>query len=275
MLTTKQALIREEVSAGTGADIELAVDTSGHQTGLRIWFADLERTRSPIVDLRPSGLNRYEARLTFGHFAGPTLAQMMQADDEEVQLARALVSTVARTANVTLTDGQDLADWKITESGFGIRAERRGLQDRFGDETLISTCRDLVIPILAAMAELYGYDPVEESSFPDLEAGLEGSVRLAVVRRRERNPRNRLLCLRIHGQACSVCGLDPKSRYGAAGSIIEVHHLQPLAASGKPRAYNPETDLVPLCPSCHRAVHTRRPSPWSPQELKAILTSDD
>lgn len=275
MLATKQALIREEVSAGTGAEIELAVDRSGHQTGLRIWFADLERTRSPIVDLRPSGLNRYEARLTFGHFAGLTLAQMMQADDEEVQLARALVATVARTADVTLTDGQDLAHWKITESGFGIRAERRGLQDRFGDETLISTCRDLVIPILAAMAELYGYDPVDESSSSDFEAGLEGTVRLTVVRRRERNPRNRLLCLRIHGEVCSVCGLDPKSRYGSAGSIIEVHHLQPLASSGEPRAYNPETDLVPLCPSCHRAVHTRRPTPWSPQELKAMLTSDD
>ena len=31
--------------------------------------------------------------------------------------------------------------------------------------------------------------------------------------------------------------------------------------------YDPATDLIPLCPNCHRAVHTRRPVPWTPANL--------
>ena len=75
------------------------------------------------------------------------------------------------------------------------------------------------------------------------------------MNRRERNPRNRLLCLQIHGEVCAVCDLDPRTAYGDAGSIIEVHHLQQLASSDKARHYDPAVDLVPLCPNCHKAVH--------------------
>lgn len=274
MLAAKRELIRQEISDGTGADIDLEVDRTGVQTGLRIWFSDLGRTRSPIIELRPRGLKRYEAQLSFGSFAGSTIDQMMQADDEEVTLARALVSTVARSATVGFSDGQNLEAWKIDGPGFSLTAEKRGVEDRFGDEALIHTCRELVIPVLGAMAELYGYDPVEEIADSGETPILEGAVTLAMVRRRERNPRNRLLCLRIHGEVCQVCGLDPRHRYGDAGDIIEVHHLQPLSLTGEPRPYDPETDLAPLCPTCHRAAHTRRPLPWTPDELREKMNAD-
>ncbi len=105
----------------------------------------------------------------------------------------------------------------------------------------------------------------------DKQPNLEGAISRSVVNRRERNPRNRLLCIRIHGEVCTVCGLDPRVLYGDAGTIIEVHHLEPLALLVKPKPYDPCTDLVPLCPSCHRAVHTRRPIPLSIEELKALM----
>lgn len=274
MLAEKQALIRREVEEGTGAAICLEEDRSGVQTAIRLWFADLERSHSPMVTLRPTGLRRFEAKLAFGNFAADTIRQMRQASAEEVQLARALVASVASSADLKIGNNQTTDDWMIDNGSFTIIAEKRGIESRFDDDSVAATCRELVIPVLAAMAELYGYDPIEESTPTDQEALTEGAVKLTVVRRRERNPRNRLLCLRIHGAACMVCSLSPGDLYGDAGGIIEVHHLQPLSLAGEPRPYDPATDLIPLCPNCHRAVHTRRPVPWTPAELRVKLGND-
>lgn len=272
MLAAQKALIREEVQEGTGAIVGIEETRGGAQTGVRIWFDDLGRGRSPIVEMIPKGLKRFEVRLGFGPFSLETVGQMIGADEEERQLARALINSIGNAAAVTIP-GQSLADWKISGADFTILAEQKGLEDRFGNDALVGTCRAVVTPMLAAMAELYGYDPVEED-LPDAETALEGAVLISTVRRRERNPRNRLLCIRLHGALCAICGFDPVSRYGDAGGILEVHHLQPLSDLDAPRHYDPATDLVPLCPNCHRAVHTRRPLPWSPDDLQKMLKSD-
>lgn len=269
MLAAKQSVIRREVEEGTGAAIGLEEDRSGMQTGLRLWFADLPRSHSPIITLRPVGLRRFRATLTFGNFAADTIGQMSRADPEEVQLARALVASIAHSASVEFSGGQSLEDWQIRDGAFWLATEKRDIVERFEDDALASTCRQLVIPILAAMAELYGYDPVEEAV--SSEGEVEGGISVSVIRRRERNPRNRLLALRIHGELCKVCGFDPVQQYPRLRSIIEVHHIQPLSSLGEPRTYDPAEDLVPLCPNCHRAAHTKRPLPWSPGELREML----
>lgn len=275
MLVGSQELIRREIGDGIGADINVETDSSGVQAALRIWFADLRRACSPIVELRPAGLNRYAVRLTFGNFAAETIAQMKRAGAEDVQLARALVRSIEKSARVSFSDGLTTENWTVSGAGFSITAEKRGIENRFGDESVIRVCREIVIPILGAMAELYGYDVVEDDDTRDIASAVEGAVKLSVIHRRERNPRNRLLCLRLHGDHCVVCGRAPREIYGEAGSIIEVHHLQPLSLAGEGAAYSPETDLVPVCPSCHRALHTKRPVPWSPSELKSIMAGND
>ena len=99
---------------------------------------------------------------------------MQQAGEEEVQLARALVKSVSRSADVRIGADQSLDNWRIDGGSFTIVAEKRGIDRRFGDDALAATCRELVIPILAAMAELYGYDPVEELDPEGLEPLLGG-----------------------------------------------------------------------------------------------------
>ena len=122
MLAEKQVLIRKEVEEGTGAGICLQEDRSGSQTAIRLRFADLEQSHSPIVVLRPTGLRRFEAKLTFGNFAANTIRQMRNAGVEEVQLARALIASVADSAIVTISNGQSLADWIIDSGSFTIVA---------------------------------------------------------------------------------------------------------------------------------------------------------
>jgi 5-methylcytosine-specific restriction protein A len=123
---------------------------------------------------------------------------------------------------------------------------------------------------MAAMAELIGYDILETETAEDMPA-YEGAVHPANVKRRERNPRNRLLCIRLHGDKCAACGIDPRQVYGTGIGIVEVHHLEPLANLAEPRPYDPACDLIPLCPNCHRAVHTRRPIPLDISELRRCM----
>ena len=272
MLSGREELIRQEVEEGTGAEIGLKLDRTSLQAGIRIWFEDLDENHSPVLMLRPHGLHRYRAELGFGRFAGLTVKQMQRADHEEQLLARALVQSVASAgATVRFSDQQVIENWRITGPQFWIAVEKGGLSDRFGEDVLVSVCRELVIPIMAAMAELYGYDPVPDDDNDDKIMPMEGLVSLSIVKRRERNPRNRLLCLRLHGPQCGVCGDDPTKTYGEAGAILEVHHIQPLALLDEAMAYDPARDLILLCPNCHRAIHRRRPIPYSPGELKQVM----
>ncbi|WP_027155584.1 HNH endonuclease [Mesorhizobium sp. WSM2561] len=267
MIGRKKDLIRKELEEGTGAAIAVAVDESGLRSGLRIWFADLEEKHGPVAELRPHGLRGHRVELAFGKFSGAILTQIRQAQAEDIQLARALVSSINSEARIEIP-GQDLAEWAIDNGNFRMTATIR--HEAQPDDAAVSvTCREVIVPMMAALAELIGYDVITEEATDETPA-YEGATLLSVVRRRERNPRNRLLCIRIHGEKCTACGLEPRLRYGIAGAIIEVHHLEPLASLATPRPYDPANDLVPLCPNCHRAIHTRRPIPFSIDDLKAM-----
>ncbi len=269
MLAGKKDLIIKELEEGTGAAIAVAVDYGGLRSSLRIWFGDLDEKHGPIAVLRPHGLKGHQVNLSFGSFSGDVIGQIRNASFEDVQLARALVTSIRANIKIEVP-GQNFPDWSVTNGMFQMRATIRDQENSDEDAAVISTCHDVIVPMMAAMAELIGYDLIDEDVDNEVPA-FEGAILQSVVQRRERNPRNRLLCIRIHGDKCVACGLEPKLLYGEAGSIIEVHHIEPVALLAEPRLYDPRTDLVPLCPSCHCAVHTRRPLPFSIEELRSLM----
>ena len=269
MISDRQDIIRMELEAGTGAAIGMAVDQSGMRTGLRLWFADLDERHGPVAELRPYGIRGYRVTLSFGKFAGEVVRQIQAAGAEDVGLARALVASISPAVDLQISS-HGRGDWHVDSGAFKITATARGLPDD-QDEAVAKVCRDVIVPLLAAMAELIGYDVIEEED-DDRAHAYEGAILISTIRRRERNPRNRLLCIRLHGEKCACCGIEPRSVYGEAGSIIEVHHLEALSLLAVPRAYDPAIDLAPLCPNCHRAVHTRRPIPFSLSELQALMS---
>lgn len=84
----------------------------------------------------------------------------------------------------------------------------------------------------------------------------EGAKKTYQSTRYERNPKNRLEAIRIHGTRCAVCEMDFGEKYGAWGEgFIEIHHLNPLAEIGTEQEVDPSTDLAPVCPNCHRMLH--------------------
>lgn len=271
MLAEKKLIILRELSEGTGASIAIDIEQRGVRASLQIWFNDLEKNNGPIAILQPFGLKGHKVELVLGKFSKQILDQIQRAPTEDIQLARALVSSIKKTIELDF-HGQNASDWNVASGNFKITAIIRGLDKPFEDQSVVETCREAIVPMMAAMAELIGYDTITNEA-EDNSLAFEGAVRPSVVNRRERNPRNRLLCIRIHGEKCIACGIEPYLKYGEAGSIIEVHHLEPVSVLVEPRPYNPAIDLVPLCPNCHRAVHTRHPIPLEIKELKYLMES--
>lgn len=212
MIAEKKELILRELEEGTGAAITAVVDRSGLRSSLRIWFADLDEKHGPVANLRPYGLKGHRVDLSFGNFSGVVLGQIRNAAPEDVQLARALVASIRADVEIEVP-GQNLPEWSVTNGAFRMTAKIRDLDHPQDDATVIATCRDVIVPMMAAMAELIGYDVIEEPADDDVPA-FEGAILQSVVKRRERNPRNRLLCIRIHGEKCAACGSEPRLTYG-------------------------------------------------------------
>src|SRR5690606_36956627 len=55
---------------------------------------------------------------------------------------------------------------------------------------------------------------------------------------------------------CDVCQTDTHLTYTWTERIIDLHHLLPLSSGTRVEVTGTTLDdLVPVCPSCHRAVH--------------------
>ncbi|MDD5365912.1 MAG: HNH endonuclease [Gallionellaceae bacterium] len=101
----------------------------------------------------------------------------------------------------------------------------------------------------------------------------EGNSIQVFVSRYERDPRAREACIHHFGTSiCQICGFDFLAAYGEIGrEFIHVHHLRPLANSKDDRLIDPVAELLPVCPNCHAMLHTRKPNPWTPEELAAMM----
>lgn len=101
----------------------------------------------------------------------------------------------------------------------------------------------------------------------------EGAKKRVTVNAYERDPKARSACLKRHGYACKVCGMNFKAIYGDIGkNFIHVHHKKPLAGRRTSYKVKPTIDLVPVCPNCHAMLHTSNP-PLGVEELKKKINN--
>lgn len=72
---------------------------------------------------------------------------------------------------------------------------------------------------------------------------------------------------------CDVCGLDTKKKYPWVSRVLDLHHILPLSAETRASASGQTKfdDLVPVCPTCHRAVHQYYDSYLSEREKPDFL----
>jgi len=110
-------------------------------------------------------------------------------------------------------------------------------------------------------------DEIHETRYPD------GAVSRILVNRYERNPNARAACLKHHGVACVCCEMTFGDVYGEDfDGYIHVHHLRPLAQLDGSYDVDPLTELVPVCPNCHAAIHQGKKL-RSPDEVRRLVHS--
>lgn len=86
----------------------------------------------------------------------------------------------------------------------------------------------------------------------------------------KRDARLRKECLEKNGHVCSICGFDPATKYGKGfENIIEVHHVHPVACGTRETTLD---DLIPVCPNCHRALHSKgNGDVYEPNEIEQLI----
>ncbi len=86
----------------------------------------------------------------------------------------------------------------------------------------------------------------------------EGSKVKRAHMRIERNSKLRAAFFnRFDISECNACGLDTEEKYPFAGRILDLHHLLPLASGSRVQTAGTSlSEVVAVCPTCHRAVHT-------------------
>lgn len=100
----------------------------------------------------------------------------------------------------------------------------------------------------------------------------EGESVILNSQKYERNPEARKACLEYYGTACIVCGIDFGKDYGPEfKDKIEVHHIVPISKIGKKYKVNPVKDLVPVCPNCHMAIHSKTGGIYTINEMKDFI----
>tara|TARA_B110001469_G_C9648165_1_gene329005 strand:- start:4672 stop:5493 length:822 start_codon:yes stop_codon:yes gene_type:complete len=251
-----------------GVQVDGRVDSTSRRQGLLMWFTDYTSQGGPKFSIRPRGLNRHRVSVEFGHYSKNCIDHINErAEQEHYQTAIAHLSTIKTLKNTKVEGGEQLEDGNI-DTDFTLRVTRVGLEDQHDSRNIIATVKEIIVPIMAGFAELIGYEEISDNC-PEGNLGeIDGRISIVLTKRRERNPRNKLLCLSIHGRKCGVCEFDPTTVYQEAyADILEVHHIEPLSENTEARRYNPSTDLIPLCPNCHRAIHRRIPA-LSLEELK-------
>jgi hypothetical protein len=82
---------------------------------------------------------------------------------------------------------------------------------------------------------------------------------------------------------CDVCSLNTSATYPWAKRVLDLHHLLPLSSGIQVKERSTTfDDLVPVCPSCHRAIHrfydswlSRKGMKDFPNELQAKAVYQD
>jgi len=91
--------------------------------------------------------------------------------------------------------------------------------------------------------------------------------------RYEHDAAARKACIDHHGTSCAACRFSFEAVYGGIGAgFIQVHHIVPPTQLAPDYELDPIADLVPLCPNCHAMAHTRTPDPYTPAELRRIIS---
>ena len=262
-----------EIASSLSVLTGLGIGCSQTKSGVLVFFADseIEQKDSVGIEIELKGLRRHQFSLVYGKSAGLLRKQIKNADPSQVKISNNLADSVFHAVDIRLDVEEPFASVCASSPSTTVLLSRVNIEDHGSEGEWRESINRVVTPLLLALAELIGF---EDDLGPTDEGEGEGEEYLRQSVARERSSRNRQRCITLRGATCEVCGWDSKKFYGLEFEIIDVHHTEPLSSFEGSKAFNPLTDLVPLCPNCHRAAHKRSP-PYSVEELKILVNGPD
>lgn len=111
----------------------------------------------------------------------------------------------------------------------------------------------------------------------------EGDAMETVSTRYERSRLARRLCIEAYGNTyrCEVCETKLTDKYGSRANkedYIEVHHIVEHTERSRQEgahAVNYRTEMIPLCPNCHRMIHFLKDHTITPEELRELIHANE
>lgn len=195
------------------------------------------------------------------HFSD-LVQQRLEEREEQFQSILSILSQKATELDVVPFAGEAALRTQLHQQNLWIRA----VLEYARHESALEVAFRSIVTILSLPLSLIEESLVWEDEHAD--SRYEGAVIVKESRAYERSRFNRAVCLSQYGFQCRGCGQDMDEKYGPLSiEVIDVHHIVPVSQMGGPKKLDPLRDLVPLCPNCHRVVHSEK-QPLSVSELR-------
>jgi len=166
--------------------------------------------------------------------------------------------------------------------GFGYGQHLVWYADK--DDRKVVDFKDTIVKyienIINKKSELLNEDTVAiDESIINEETYTEGGSTKSTKESYRRNHEARTKCLDFYFKhnehyTCQICDFDFEEKYGEIGKhVIEVHHIESHAQKSKKRGVHeidPRTDLIPVCPNCHKIIHRKEP-PLEIDEVRNLI----
>lgn len=122
--------------------------------------------------------------------------------------------------------------------------------------SLTSIKQSIIIPGQASLVSTSGIS-LPNTDISDIEF-VEGRRKRVHHLRIERSPILRKIYIQLHPDPiCDACKSNIKERYPWTDYMLDLHHLLPLSSVVRTLETGTSlSDMVGLCPSCHRAIHS-------------------
>lgn len=180
-------------------------------------------------------------------------------DDKTLRQVREMVVFIGQLSFLKLFDKKLYLDVLSEDEAIIISEllkpyEHQPLQDKVEEFMAITTLNEKIIEPISI--ESGGINiPFADSS--DVEF-IEGKRKRAYHLRIERSPMLRRTFIQLHPEPiCDACKINIKTKYPWVDYMLDLHHLLPLSSVVRTVVTGTSLDdIVGLCPSCHRAIHS-------------------
>ena len=263
----------------TGVDFELDSKSDKRTENilkLNPSFVDPNHTFSISIEMEWKTL---DIRFQPGQFASQLLSDMSNADEA----GRALfVSTLSKLhqlgakiefhVNSIQREIRDNSVWGEDWRRLSLSLTKGQVEfSDVNEDEAFNKIVDWTCKFVSAVLTIIPFEEKLDCCLESLEGFPEGGVQTVQVNRYERERRNRIIALSLHGHRCAACDFDFGEIYGnVAEGYIQIHHTTPISEISDRYCINPETDLIPLCSNCHSVVHLKNP-PHTIDEIKALI----